>query len=132
MMMQVFNARGRELENWKALLNDVGIEIEHSRQPDDGVMGLLTVQIQSSGPGSLNEFGHIKKPFMPATEDWPVLIMGAGISGLCLAQALKKHNITFRVFERDLVVDSRPQGYHLKLRRDAAVALDESLPEEVC
>ncbi|KAK1714164.1 O-methyltransferase [Colletotrichum lupini] len=131
MMMQVFNARERELENWKNLLNDVGMEIEHSRQPDDSVMGLLTVQLQSSAPGSPNEFIQIKKPIMPATESRPVLIMGAGISGLCLAQALKKHNVPFRVFERDPAVDSRPQGYRLKLRRDAAVALAESLPEEV-
>ncbi|OBR10554.1 O-methyltransferase [Colletotrichum higginsianum IMI 349063] len=131
MMMQVFNARERELENWKALLNDVGMEIDHLRQPDDSVMGLLTVQLQSSAPGSPSEFVQIKKLIMPATDDRPVLIMGAGISGLCLAQALKRHKIPFRVFERDAAVDSRPQGYRLKLREDAAVALAESLPGEV-
>ncbi|KAJ0162813.1 6-hydroxytryprostatin B O-methyltransferase [Colletotrichum tanaceti] len=133
MMMQVFNARERELENWKALLGDVGMEIDRLRQPDDSVMGLLTVRLQNTAPppGSPGEFVQVKKPMMPATEARPVLIMGAGISGLCLAQALKRHNVPFRVFERDAAVDSRPQGYRLKLRRDAAVALAESLPAEV-
>ncbi|GKT47440.1 O-methyltransferase aurJ [Colletotrichum spaethianum] len=131
MMMQVFNARERELDDWKTLLNDVGMEIEQLRQPDDSVMGLLTVQLQSSAPDSPNEFVQIKKPIMPATNERPVLIIGAGISGLCLAQALKKGNIPFQVYERDPAVDSRPQGYRLKLRKDAAVALAESLPEEV-
>lgn len=61
----------------------------------------------------------------------PVMIMGAGISGLCLAQHLNKHSVPFVVFERDPTDDYRPQGYRLKLEGDAAAALRESLSEEV-
>ena len=35
-----------------------------------------------------------------------VLIIGAGVTGLVLAQALKQHNIDFEIFERD------PDPYH--------------------
>ncbi|KAF4429940.1 cercosporin toxin biosynthesis protein [Fusarium austroafricanum] len=146
MMMQVFNAKERELDDWRTLLNDVGLEITNVRQPDDSVMGLLTAQLQpaTAADGDDNDDNKEKVPassldndrplkisLTPATDNQPVLIMGAGIGGLCLAQALKKANIPFRVFERDAAVDSRPQGYRLKLQVDAADALSECLPEDV-
>ncbi|WQF82951.1 Putative FAD-binding domain, FAD/NAD(P)-binding domain superfamily [Colletotrichum destructivum] len=74
---------------------------------------------------------QVQSPLALATDERPVLIIGAGISGLCLAQALRKVGIPFRVFERDSAIDSRPQGYRLKLRQDAEVALAESLPKDV-
>lgn len=42
-----------------------------------------------------------------------VLIIGAGIAGLALAQILRKHDIPFEIFERDN--ESRSQGWALGL-----------------
>lgn len=140
MMMQVFNARERELDDWKSLLNDVGMQVTHQHQPEDSVMGLLTAQLQpalakkrDNDKASTSDSCSSSPATGPTTAgtDKPILIIGAGISGLCLAQALKKGKIPFRVFERDPALDSRPQGYRLKLQADAAEALAESLPEEV-
>src|ERR1041385_8763002 len=46
-----------------------------------------------------------------------VAIIGGGIGGLTLANALKKADpkITFKVFERDQDIQSRKQGYALGL-----------------
>lgn len=43
-----------------------------------------------------------------------VLIIGAGLGGLTLAQTLRKQNVPFTIFERDLPVD-RSQGWSLGL-----------------
>lgn len=45
----------------------------------------------------------------------PILIIGAGISGLTLAQACRKENIPFRIFERDESAASRSAGWGLTL-----------------
>ncbi|KAJ3169798.1 hypothetical protein HDU88_000436 [Geranomyces variabilis] len=44
-----------------------------------------------------------------------VLIIGAGIGGLALAQALRKQGISFQIFERDASAAIRPQGWALSL-----------------
>ncbi|KAI4212454.1 MAG: hypothetical protein LQ351_004887 [Letrouitia transgressa] len=44
-----------------------------------------------------------------------VLIIGAGITGLCLAQALKKNGISFSIFERDPDVSARGKGWGLTI-----------------
>lgn len=44
-----------------------------------------------------------------------ILIVGAGITGLVLAQALKKHGVTFSVFERDPDVSARGRGWGLTI-----------------
>lgn len=44
-----------------------------------------------------------------------VLIIGAGITGLILAQAIKRHNINCTVFERDLSPSSRGSGWGLTI-----------------
>lgn len=44
-----------------------------------------------------------------------VLIVGAGLGGLTLAQALRKHEISFEIFERDESPDARQQGWAIGL-----------------
>ncbi|KAK7992144.1 hypothetical protein PG988_000938 [Apiospora saccharicola] len=60
-----------------------------------------------------------------------VLIIGAGVGGLILAQGLRKAGLPFMVFERDDLLDSRLQGYRLKVTGDVAAQLRETLPAEV-
>ncbi|KAI9877883.1 MAG: hypothetical protein M1830_002512 [Pleopsidium flavum] len=60
-----------------------------------------------------------------------VLIIGAGIGGLCLAQGLKKARIPFHVYERDLRSDYRAQGYRLRISGDGAAALEYTLTPEL-
>jgi len=48
-----------------------------------------------------------------------VLIIGAGISGLVLAQALRKAGISYEVFERDQDDDARLQGWAITLNEYA-------------
>lgn len=45
----------------------------------------------------------------------PILIIGAGISGLTMAQALRKQGIPFRIFERDESNTFRSAGWGLTL-----------------
>ena len=45
----------------------------------------------------------------------PLLIIGAGISGLTLAQACRKQNIPYRLFERDTSATQRSAGWGLTL-----------------
>ncbi|KAI9930161.1 hypothetical protein ASPWEDRAFT_48314 [Aspergillus wentii DTO 134E9] len=61
----------------------------------------------------------------------PVLIVGAGLGGLCLAQALKKHNIPFRVFEKDEATDFRAQGYRIRITQHGYDALESSLSPKI-
>ena len=48
-------------------------------------------------------------------KDTRVLIIGAGIGGLALAQALRKQQIPYLVFERDAGVHARGQGWAIAL-----------------
>ncbi|RDW72764.1 FAD-dependent oxidoreductase [Aspergillus mulundensis] len=59
----------------------------------------------------------------------PVLIVGAGIVGLTLGQALKQRNIPFEIYERDLHPDSRGQGWAITLHW-ALQYIQSLLPEE--
>ncbi|MEC4592904.1 MULTISPECIES: FAD-dependent oxidoreductase [Nitrospirillum] len=56
-----------------------------------------------------------------------VAIIGAGLGGLCLAQALTRAGIDCVVYERDAGVDSRSQGYRLRIDADGADALARCL-----
>lgn len=60
-----------------------------------------------------------------------VLIVGAGLGGLCLAQTLRKADINIEVFERDGSPWDRAQGYRLHLEADALNALREVLPQDL-
>ncbi|KAL9096259.1 MAG: hypothetical protein Q9165_001782 [Trypethelium subeluteriae] len=165
-MMQVFNAKEREIEDWKQLTRNAGLQILNVEQPVGSNMGILQVTrreeahvngVHSSTSVIANgdHNGHVKSLYedervpngIPSSingnvenvnttqkldrKQLPVLVIGAGIGGLCLAQGLKKAGIDFLVFERDLSEACRPQGYRLKLESDASEALRESLPSSV-
>lgn len=46
-----------------------------------------------------------------------IIIIGAGLGGLMLAQALRKRGISFEIFERDEHENARQQGWALGLHR---------------
>jgi 2-polyprenyl-6-methoxyphenol hydroxylase-like FAD-dependent oxidoreductase len=60
-----------------------------------------------------------------------VIVAGAGLGGLCLAQALRRLDIEVEVFERDKSPWDRPQGYRLHLDSDGIHALHQSLSPEL-
>lgn len=61
-----------------------------------------------------------------------ILIIGAGIAGLALAQGLVKAGFKVSVFERDNSPTSRPQGYRISIRLLGMNALTELLtPEKI-
>ncbi|KAJ6130946.1 hypothetical protein N7523_001406 [Penicillium sp. IBT 18751x] len=59
----------------------------------------------------------------------PVLIVGAGIVGLTLGQALKEKNIPFEIYERDATPDARGQGWAITLHW-ALEYMKKMLPEK--
>jgi salicylate hydroxylase len=58
-----------------------------------------------------------------------VLIAGGGLSGLCLAQGLKRAGVSCAVYERDPEV--RRQGYRITINGDGGNALQACLPEDL-
>lgn len=61
----------------------------------------------------------------------PVLISGAGLGGVCLAQALKKNNIPFKIFERYGQSNVSAQGYRLRITTHGVEALEKALTPEM-
>jgi hypothetical protein len=61
----------------------------------------------------------------------PVLIIGSGLGGLTLAHSLRKHNIPYRLFERDTAQDQRAQGYRFGIDGGGAGGLRAALSPEL-
>lgn len=57
-----------------------------------------------------------------------VIVIGAGLGGLCLAQGLRKAGISVAVYERDPSPLSRTQGYRVHIDAHGEQALRECLP----
>ncbi|MDH6124136.1 NAD(P)/FAD-dependent oxidoreductase [Kitasatospora sp. GP82] len=60
-----------------------------------------------------------------------VLVIGAGVGGLCLAQGLLKAGIDVRIYEREPGVDSRYQGFRIGLGGAGLDALRACLPQRL-
>ncbi len=63
----------------------------------------------------------------PPAIQQPILILGAGISGLALAQGLLKSDIPFRIYERDTHFNLRAQGYRVRIIGPGIEALQSVL-----
>lgn len=57
-----------------------------------------------------------------------IAVIGAGLGGLCLAQGLKKNGIPCTVFEKDAAINTRSQGYRIRVNEPGRKALEECLP----
>jgi 2-polyprenyl-6-methoxyphenol hydroxylase-like FAD-dependent oxidoreductase len=57
-----------------------------------------------------------------------VLVIGAGLGGLCLAQGLRKAGVDVAVFERDAGLSTRTQGHRIHIDSRGEQALRECLP----
>lgn len=77
---------------------------------------------------ALTSFAASEAADMDASSSSPVLIVGAGISGLLLAQHLRAQSVPFRIFERDQDFTTRGVGWGLTLHWSLP-ALRALLPE---
>ena len=60
-----------------------------------------------------------------------VLVIGAGVGGLSLAQGLKKARVPFHVYESDLEEDFPEDTYRMRIDKDGAAALQDVLTPEL-
>jgi 2-polyprenyl-6-methoxyphenol hydroxylase-like FAD-dependent oxidoreductase len=60
--------------------------------------------------------------------DFSVIVIGAGLGGLCLAQGLRRAGIACEVYERDETSATRGQGYRIHIDGTGDSALKASLP----
>jgi len=61
----------------------------------------------------------------------PVVIVGAGLSGLCLAQGLLREGFDVQIYERDPSVNARKQGYRITIDEHGTRALEQCLPSHL-
>ncbi|WP_225728255.1 MULTISPECIES: NAD(P)/FAD-dependent oxidoreductase [unclassified Nocardia] len=57
-----------------------------------------------------------------------VIVIGAGLGGLCLAQGLRRSGIDVAVYERDTSLTARAQGHRLHIDARGRRALKKTLP----
>ncbi|MFC4121661.1 FAD-dependent oxidoreductase [Nonomuraea zeae] len=62
------------------------------------------------------------------SDDVRILIAGAGVGGLALAQALRQGGLDVAVYERDPSPEVRNQGYRIHIDQDGNAALASCLP----
>lgn len=67
---------------------------------------------------------------MATPGDKPIIVIGAGLVGLTLAQGLKKAGFSFQVFDRDPSLDARPAGWGITVHWSLP-SLQACLPKEL-
>ena len=67
---------------------------------------------------------------MAANDRKPILISGAGLASLLLAQVLLRASVPFLIFERDASIIFRAQGYRLRLSTEGLDAIEAALGPE--
>ncbi|MEV4011133.1 NAD(P)/FAD-dependent oxidoreductase [Nonomuraea angiospora] len=60
-----------------------------------------------------------------------VIVIGAGLGGLCLAQGLRQRGVSVTVYESDDALTSRQQGYRIHIDEHGDRALAANLPERL-
>lgn len=60
----------------------------------------------------------------------PILISGAGVASLLLAQSLLRASVPFLIFEQDQSISFRAQGYRLRLSAEGLDAIETALGPE--
>ena len=65
------------------------------------------------------------------TDTKPILIIGAGVSGLALAQGLRNAGLPFKIFESDSSTGFRAQGYRIRINKAGGAALQACLTPEL-
>jgi 2-polyprenyl-6-methoxyphenol hydroxylase-like FAD-dependent oxidoreductase len=60
-----------------------------------------------------------------------IVVVGAGLAGLCLAQGLRKAGMDVAVYERDASASSRAQGYRISMDLRGTDALRACLPPKL-
>ncbi|WP_160138601.1 FAD-dependent oxidoreductase [Chryseobacterium sp. c4a] len=60
-----------------------------------------------------------------------IAIIGAGLGGLCLAQGLKKNGLDCKIFEKDAAINTRTQGYRIRVNEPGRKALQTCLPQDL-
>lgn len=68
--------------------------------------------------------------FDTMTASKPIIISGAGLGGLLLARSLESSNINFVIYDRQLSVSSRAQGYRIRISTEGINSLKAVLSEE--
>ena len=64
-------------------------------------------------------------------ETQKVIIIGGGIGGLCLAQALKRIGVPFVLFEQDATLGARDRGHRLRIDAAGQDALARCVPVDL-
>ncbi|KAI4212890.1 MAG: hypothetical protein LQ351_004415 [Letrouitia transgressa] len=67
---------------------------------------------------------------LPASTQKPIIISGAGVAALLLAQSFLRSSIPFLIFEQDSSISFRAQGYRLRLSAEGLDAIEAVLGPE--
>lgn len=67
---------------------------------------------------------------MATTPSRPIIVIGAGLVGLTLAQGLKKAGFPFEIYDRDTSLNARPAGWGITVHWSLP-SLQACLPKEL-